>query len=75
MRSSGAEFWPRKRRYTGAPRAMRRRMEGFAMRKMLGLAIGLSALILSACNTVEGAGRDVSAVGHAVTQTARDVAR
>ncbi len=44
------------------------------MQKMLMLAVGLSALILSACNTVEGAGRDVSAVGHAVTQTAHDVA-
>ena len=27
---------------------------------------------LAACNTVEGAGRDVSAAGHAVTDTAQD---
>jgi predicted small secreted protein len=44
------------------------------MRKTLILAIGLTALILSACNTVEGAGKDVSAVGHAVTRTAHDIA-
>jgi predicted small secreted protein len=36
----------------------------------LALVVGLS---LSACNTVSGAGRDLSSVGKAVTQTANDV--
>ena len=31
------------------------------------------SLAVSACNTVEGAGKDVSAAGHAVTDTASDV--
>ena len=44
------------------------------MRKMIVLAAALSALTLAACNTVAGAGKDVSAVGHAVTQTAHDAA-
>ena len=30
------------------------------------------ALSLSACNTTEGAGRDISATGHAITDSARD---
>jgi predicted small secreted protein len=43
-----------------------------------GLAFGLiglllMALVLSGCNTVEGAGEDVSAVGGAVSDTADDV--
>jgi len=42
------------------------------MRKIVVLAAALSALALAACNTIAGAGRDVSAVGHAVTQTAHD---
>ena len=32
-----------------------------------------AALALSACNTISGAGRDVSSVGKAVTRTANDV--
>jgi predicted small secreted protein len=28
--------------------------------------------MLTACNTVEGAGKDVSSAGHAVTDTAQD---
>lgn len=32
----------------------------------------LASLTLAACNTIEGAGRDVSATGHAVTDTARE---
>jgi predicted small secreted protein len=31
---------------------------------------GAGALSLAACNTVEGAGRDVSATGHAISNTA-----
>ena len=32
----------------------------------------LCSLMLSACNTVEGAGKDVSSVGGAVSDTAKD---
>jgi predicted small secreted protein len=32
-------------------------------------------LALAACNTIEGAGRDVSAAGDVVSDTARDVKR
>ena len=42
------------------------------MRKLFVLAAAAAALAVSACNTVEGAGRDVSAAGHAVTDTASD---
>lgn len=37
---------------------------------VLALAAGLS---LAACNTVSGAGKDVSSAGRAVTKTADDV--
>lgn len=43
------------------------------MRKILVLAAIAASMAVSACNTVEGAGRDVSAAGAAVTDTARDV--
>lgn len=43
------------------------------MRKIVVLAAVAAALLVSACNTVEGVGRDVSAAGRAVTDTARDV--
>ncbi len=42
------------------------------MRKILVLAASAAALLMAACNTIEGAGKDVSAVGHAVTDTAKD---
>jgi predicted small secreted protein len=42
---------------------------------MLILAAAGAALLVAACNTVEGAGKDVSAAGRAVTHTARDVSR
>jgi predicted small secreted protein len=42
------------------------------MRKLVLLAIIAAGLTVAACNTVAGAGRDVSDVGHAVTDTARD---
>jgi predicted small secreted protein len=42
------------------------------MRNVLVVAAVLSALVLGACNTIEGAGRDVSAAGHAVSRTAKD---
>lgn len=42
------------------------------MRKIIILMAAAAALATSACNTVAGAGRDVSAAGHAVTDTAQD---
>jgi predicted small secreted protein len=42
------------------------------MRKMMILAAAAATLILSACNTLEGIGKDVSAAGRAVSDTARD---
>ncbi|MDB5478102.1 MAG: hypothetical protein JWM96_597 [Alphaproteobacteria bacterium] len=37
------------------------------------LAILAVTFSLSACNTVDGAGEDMAAGGHAVSRTARDV--
>ncbi len=42
-------------------------------RKILTAALLVSALGLAACNTVEGAGKDVSSAGKAVSKTANDV--
>lgn len=42
------------------------------MRKLVVLAIAASALLVSACNTIEGVGRDVSSAGKAVSGAARD---
>ena len=42
------------------------------MRKLILLALVAAGLTVTACNTVEGAGKDVSATGQAVTDTARD---
>jgi len=42
------------------------------MRKFTLLALVAVALAASACNTVGGAGKDVSAAGKAVTDTAND---
>ena len=42
------------------------------MRKVVLLMITAAALSLAACNTVKGAGQDVSSAGHAVSQTAED---
>jgi predicted small secreted protein len=42
------------------------------MRKIVILAALATSMIVAACNTVEGAGKDVSAAGHAVTNTAED---
>ncbi len=42
------------------------------MRTLVLLMVAAAALSVSACNTVSGAGRDVSAAGHAVTDTAQD---
>ena len=43
------------------------------MRKIVLFAIMAASMAVAACNTVEGAGRDVSAAGHAVSNTADDV--
>ncbi|MDB5696735.1 MAG: entericidin family lipoprotein [Sphingomonas bacterium] len=40
------------------------------MRKLMGLALAAGALMVSACNTVEGVGRDVSSAGDTVAKTA-----
>ena len=40
------------------------------MRNLIGLAVVTGALLVSACNTVEGAGRDVSSAGNAVANAA-----
>jgi predicted small secreted protein len=42
------------------------------MRKLVILIAAAASLMVAACNTVEGAGKDVSSAGHAVTDTARD---
>ena len=46
--------------------------EEIHMRKLIVLAAAAAALAVSACNTVEGAGKDVSAAGNAVADTAAD---
>jgi predicted small secreted protein len=42
------------------------------MRKLIVLAAAVAALGVAACNTIAGAGQDVSSAGHAVTNTAND---
>ena len=42
------------------------------MRKFVIFAALAASLAVAACNTVAGAGRDVSDAGHAVTNTADD---
>lgn len=42
------------------------------MKKLVLIAI-TSMLVLSACNTISGAGKDVSAAGNAVSNAAQDV--
>ncbi len=42
------------------------------MRKLIVLALVAAGLSVAACNTIAGAGKDTSAVGHAVTNTAND---
>ena len=45
------------------------------MRRALTLLAAATALMLAACNTVEGLGRDVSAAGSAVAKTAAEAKR
>ncbi|MBO9558851.1 MAG: entericidin A/B family lipoprotein [Caulobacter sp.] len=42
------------------------------MRKFIVLAAIAASLTVAACNTVEGAGKDVSSAGQAVSDTAKD---
>ncbi|TCS05439.1 entericidin A/B family lipoprotein [Caulobacter sp. BK020] len=42
------------------------------MRKLIILAAMAASLTVAACNTVEGAGKDVSSAGQAVSDTAKD---
>jgi predicted small secreted protein len=42
------------------------------MRTLFILAALAASLSVAACNTVAGAGKDVSSAGHAVTKTADD---
>ena len=42
------------------------------MRHILLLAACAAAMALTACNTIEGVGRDASAAGRAVSDAARD---
>ena len=42
------------------------------MRKIMGMAVVAAALLVSACNTIEGAGKDVSSAGDTVARTADD---
>jgi predicted small secreted protein len=42
------------------------------MRKLVALMLVTAAVTISACNTVKGAGQDVSAAGKAVSETAQD---
>jgi predicted small secreted protein len=41
------------------------------IRKYLGVALLASTLFITACNTVEGAGRDVESVGDTVADAAK----
>ena len=42
------------------------------MRKIIILAVAAVSLMAAACNTIEGAGKDVQAAGAAVEDTAKD---
>ena len=45
------------------------------MRKILVLAVTAAAMLTAACNTIAGAGQDVSAAGRAVSGAADDAKR
>ena len=42
------------------------------MRKFMMICLAGVAMLAAGCNTVAGAGKDVSSAGHAVTKTAND---
>lgn len=41
------------------------------MRKLVGMVVLASALLVSACNTVDGVGKDVQSAGDTVSDAAR----
>ncbi len=45
------------------------------MRKLVILTVAALGLLTSACNTVAGVGKDITAAGRAVTGTAEDAKR
>jgi predicted small secreted protein len=45
-------------------------LESYMVRKVVAFALVAGTLLVSACNTVSGAGKDVSSAGKAVTNTA-----
>lgn len=45
------------------------------MRNLIVLAAAVAAVLMAACNTVQGVGRDVQAAGKAVSSTAEDARR
>jgi len=45
------------------------------MRKLIVLTAAAAALLVSACNTVSGLGKDAEAAGKAITGTAEDAKR
>ena len=45
------------------------------MRKLIILTAAAAALLVSACNTVSGLGKDAQAAGKAITGTAEDAKR
>lgn len=42
------------------------------MRKLIVLAMAATAVLVAACNTVQGMGRDMQAAGQAVSTSAQD---
>ncbi|MFA5963995.1 MAG: entericidin A/B family lipoprotein [Sphingomonas sp.] len=42
------------------------------MRKLMGIVAIVGALLVTACNTIEGMGRDVESAGRTVANTADD---
>lgn len=42
------------------------------MRKVMGMMLLASAVMVSACNTVEGAGKDLKSAGDTIAKTADD---
>ncbi len=49
-------------------------MRGLMIRNVVGMGIAAAILVISGCNTVSGAGKDLSSAGTAVSNTADDVA-
>lgn len=45
------------------------------MRKLIVLTAAAAALLVSACNTISGVGKDAAAAGRAVTGAAEDAKR